>query len=256
MGHRPRMKAATSPCPNRLSGCLNRCTGFSANPQQCARHTRSPSEHGAGFPYCPDSIKGGLDMLRQLKSLPSAIVVAATVLMPLAASAQVSEQWQFGAQLYAYLPSLKGTANFPAQRIHVERLGGCRHAPREPQLRVLRVVRGEERPLGRVHRPDVRQRRRQQVRSSRLHRRRHPDPRNGQCKRELRPQGLGLDDRSRIRCRRAARSNDGRLCRRTHARSRTGDQLGPVGRHRRHPTVPGAAAPRASAEPTGTASWG
>ena len=52
-------------------------------------------------------------MHRQLNSLPVAIVAATTVLMPLAASAQVSDPWQFGAQIYAYLPSLQGTANFP-----------------------------------------------------------------------------------------------------------------------------------------------
>ena len=54
-------------------------------------------------------------MFKNSKALPAAILLAAATLMPGIATAQVSNQWQYGAQLYVYLPTLEGTANFPAE---------------------------------------------------------------------------------------------------------------------------------------------
>jgi hypothetical protein len=53
-------------------------------------------------------------MLKQLKVLPGLAMLATAALAPCVASAQVSDQWQFGAQIYAFLPTVEGTANFPA----------------------------------------------------------------------------------------------------------------------------------------------
>lgn len=41
-------------------------------------------------------------------------LVAAALALPGAASAQWSDQWQFGATLYGYLPTISGQSNFPA----------------------------------------------------------------------------------------------------------------------------------------------
>jgi hypothetical protein len=52
-------------------------------------------------------------MLKQLKVVPLAMLVAASALTPTVASAQTSDQWQFGAQIYGWFPSLDGKTNFP-----------------------------------------------------------------------------------------------------------------------------------------------
>jgi hypothetical protein len=52
-------------------------------------------------------------MFRNSKVLPAAILLAAVTLMPGIANAQVSNQWQYGGQIYAFLPKIDGTANFP-----------------------------------------------------------------------------------------------------------------------------------------------
>ena len=49
----------------------------------------------------------------RIRTLP-ALLAASVMLLPCAASAQITDQWTFGAQLYAYIPSLDGQANFPA----------------------------------------------------------------------------------------------------------------------------------------------
>ncbi len=48
-----------------------------------------------------------------LKALAGAILVAAAALEPGAVSAQASDPWQFGAQIYVFLPSIDGESNFP-----------------------------------------------------------------------------------------------------------------------------------------------
>ncbi len=53
-------------------------------------------------------------MHKSLNFLPAAALMAVATLAPAPAEAQISDRWQFGAQLYAYLPTLNGTANFPA----------------------------------------------------------------------------------------------------------------------------------------------
>ena len=52
-------------------------------------------------------------MDKRFRPLP-ALLAASLLLAPCTAFAQVTNQWQFGAQLYAFLPALEGTANFPA----------------------------------------------------------------------------------------------------------------------------------------------
>ena len=49
----------------------------------------------------------------QLKALAGTILLAAAALMPGAASAQASDPWQFGAQIYLFLPSIDGASDFP-----------------------------------------------------------------------------------------------------------------------------------------------
>lgn len=42
------------------------------------------------------------------------ILLAAALALPAAASAQLSDAWQFGAQIYGYFPSIDGRTNFPS----------------------------------------------------------------------------------------------------------------------------------------------
>jgi hypothetical protein len=44
----------------------------------------------------------------------AAALCAAALALPAVAAAQGSDQWQFGAQIYGYFPSLSGSSNFPA----------------------------------------------------------------------------------------------------------------------------------------------
>ena len=111
---------------------------------------------------------------------------------------------------------------------------GRRQDHRQHQVRDDGVVRGEEGPLGRLHRPDLHGCRIEQVRHARPLDRRHRDPRHGQRQRQLRPQGLDLDDRGRVRGGVAARYDDGRVRRRAHDRPRAGHQLGTGRQYRRH----------------------
>ena len=53
-------------------------------------------------------------MIRRMATLAGATLAVCTALAPATAVAQLSDQWQFGAQLYGYFPSLDGKTNFPA----------------------------------------------------------------------------------------------------------------------------------------------
>ena len=50
----------------------------------------------------------------QLKALAGAIGLVAAALLPVAASAQTSDPWQFGAQIYLFIPSIDGKSGFPS----------------------------------------------------------------------------------------------------------------------------------------------
>lgn len=49
-----------------------------------------------------------------LKNAIPAVLLAAALATPVAASAQATDDWRFGAQLYAYLPTISGSSTFPA----------------------------------------------------------------------------------------------------------------------------------------------
>ena len=50
----------------------------------------------------------------QLKSLAGTIGLAAAALMPAAVSAQTSDPWRFGGQVYMFIPSIDGQSGFPS----------------------------------------------------------------------------------------------------------------------------------------------
>ena len=153
-----------------------------------------------------------------LKTLTGALLALAMGLVPGAASAQISDDWKFGAQIYAVFPSIDGTANFPASgsdpAVSVDTskvLDGLKFA-------FLDVIRGEEGPLGRLHGPGLPGRRRQPVGLPRSRHWRHPPACHRERPGEPRPQGHVLDDRRRVRARVPPGSHDGRLRRRAHGR--------------------------------------
>jgi hypothetical protein len=52
-------------------------------------------------------------MIRRMTAVAGASLVAFAALTPTLAVAQPSDQWQFGAQLYGYFPTIDGKTNFP-----------------------------------------------------------------------------------------------------------------------------------------------
>jgi hypothetical protein len=52
--------------------------------------------------------------VHSMPRIAAAVLTAAAVLLPATAGAQSSDDWQFGASIYGWFPTLKGTTTFPA----------------------------------------------------------------------------------------------------------------------------------------------